>query len=313
LLLIESDHALAREVSQRLADSAHVVIDIERSTSLEEACAREHRFDAVMADLWLSDAFGFEVLDRLAARCGCPIIALGTGPDPWLAVQAVRHGAQDYVSKDDVSIVRSILLAVERHRREASLRDRCERQRIANERLERLAETDPLTLVLNRRGLERALFDPRAARRRPHCAMLVDCDDFKMINDDHGHAVGDDVLREIASRLASCLRSSDTVSRIGGDEFLILLAETAEEEAIAIADRARCAIGREPVLTSAGFVSATVSISICALPAHGGSVEQALRHLHAGIAESKQTGKDCVSVSSDLPLVGAEYFAADAK
>jgi diguanylate cyclase (GGDEF)-like protein len=113
--------------------------------------------------------------------------------------------------------------------------------------------------------------------------------------------------------LASTLRGTDTISRIGGDEFLILLAQTSEDEAVAIADRARCAIRRQPVLTAAGFVSATVSISVCAMTTHGGSVEQALRQLHAGIAESKQTGKDCVSISSDLPIVDAEKFTTAAK
>jgi two-component system, cell cycle response regulator len=299
-------------MTERLSHSDEMVIVIEQTASLQEALEREAAFDAIMAGLWLSDAFGFEIIDRLKERCRSPIIVLGSSADSWLAIQALRHGAQDYLSREELhqrSLVRSILFSLERQRREAALVERTERLTLTNERLERLAETDPLTLVLNRRGLERAMFDRRIPRNRSSCVMLVDCDDFKLINDIHGHAAGDDVLRNVANRLAACLRSSDTISRVGGDEFLIVLPDTSEEEALAIADRARRAIKRQPIATAAGSVSTTVSIGICAMPASGGSVEQALRQLHAGLLESKQTGKDCASLSTDLPSVAEEKFA----
>src|SRR5688572_25085953 len=115
---------------------------------------------------------------------------------------------------------------MQRDRRESELRASNEQLRIASQQLERLAETDPLTLALNRRGIERVMLDRRVRRGRPPCAMLVDCDDFELVNDVHGYAAGDEVLREIAHRLANCLRADDAISRVGGDEFLILLPAT---------------------------------------------------------------------------------------
>src|SRR5687767_10399628 len=75
LLLLETDRALVRIVSEQLSQSRHVTVTIEHATSLEQARATESHFDIIMTDLWLSDAFGFEVLDRLADR-RCPIIVL---------------------------------------------------------------------------------------------------------------------------------------------------------------------------------------------------------------------------------------------
>jgi diguanylate cyclase (GGDEF)-like protein len=316
LLLIETDPALVQCVKERLAASTQLPVEVQHTASLQEALV-ESGFNVIMTSLWLSDAVGFEIVERLVGRFRCPVIVLGSGADPWLGVQALHHGAQDQLFKEDLHderrIVCSILFAMQRHRREAELRSTNEQLLIANQQLERLAETDPLTLALNRRGIERVMLDRRIPRGRPPCAILVDCDDFKLINDIHGYAAGDEVLREIAQRLAGCLRADDAISRVGGDEFLILLPDTSDEEASTVAHRVRRAIKNRPFATSAGNMSITVSIGISSLWASGSSVEGALRHLHASLIESKQTGKDCVSISTDLPLTGVEKFAAPAK
>ena len=104
------------------------------------------------------------------------------------------------------------------------------------------AMIDPLTGVANRRGFERALGIEleRSARRGHPCALvIVDLDDFKQVNDRYGHAVGDDVLVTLADRLQDSVRSADTVARLGGEEFALLLPETDLAGALAVAERAR--------------------------------------------------------------------------
>ena len=106
------------------------------------------------------------------------------------------------------------------------------------------AMLDPLTGTANRRGFERALEVEleRSARRGHPCALvIVDLDDFKLVNDRHGHGVGDEALVMLAERLRDSVRSADTVARLGGEEFALLLPETPLSGALAVAERARTA------------------------------------------------------------------------
>ncbi len=139
-------------------------------------------------------------------------------------------------------------------------------------RAREFAYHDELTGLPNRRLLldrfERAL--ARGARRHNRVAMLLlDLDGFKRINDVFGHAVGDTVLQQVAARLLRCLRASDTVGRLGGDEFLGLLPELEREDsAAAAADKIRMQLA-EPFLVNGTAMKMTVSIGIAVYPIDG--------------------------------------------
>jgi diguanylate cyclase (GGDEF)-like protein len=135
-----------------------------------------------------------------------------------------------------------------------------------------MAVTDPLTGLANRRyalsHLGRAA--ERAARRgKPLAALLLDIDRFKAVNDAHGHAAGDAVLRAVAERLRSELRPGDLLSRIGGEEFLAVLPDLDGEEALAAAERLRLSLSDRPVPLpgGAGAVAPTVSVGVAVAPA----------------------------------------------
>ena len=125
--------------------------------------------------------------------------------------------------------------------------------RVLSERIERLvaelrlaASTDPLTGLLNRRAIEeRAAHELARARRsgEPFAALLIDVDHFKQINDRDGHAAGDEALVDLARTLTGALREIDTVARIGGDEFAVLLPATGVSGARATAERLRASAG----------------------------------------------------------------------
>jgi len=158
----------------------------------------------------------------------------------------------------------------EKEASEASLQsrvvERTQELEKANNRLRVLARQDPLTGVSNRRYFEhRGIRElERAARTNTTVALLVlDIDRFKRINDEHGHAVGDMVLKETVTRLESELRPTDVFARIGGEEFVVLLPECDEAYAVEVAERLRAAVARMPVTTQTGFpVAVTISIGV---------------------------------------------------
>lgn len=176
-----------------------------------------------------------------------------------------------------------------------------EKLQAANERLERLALLDPLTELLNRRGLQQALSQELQRVRRGHlpfCALLVDLDDFKQINNRLGMTVGDAVLVQIARQLKTSTRATDHVARIGGDEFLILLPGVHVAEGMCISEKLRMAIaGTSIVHASVLNVSVTASMGLVQVPEATASVEELLSQTQLALRRSKQAGKDRVSSS----------------
>jgi two-component system cell cycle response regulator len=142
-----------------------------------------------------------------------------------------------------------------------------------NRRLEVLAQTDPLTEVLNRRALTDRLSAEMERGRRYESTvslLLIDLDHFKRINDTHGHLVGDDVLMEIAVLLQRAVRSVDVVARYGGEEFVIVLPETGIVGATAFAERMRELIESHEFNKARGQqVNLTTSIGVAIFPAPG--------------------------------------------
>jgi len=179
-----------------------------------------------------------------------------------------------------------------------------EELRIARERAEKQAAHDPLTGLPNRLLLQETIERAIAAARRTHeCLALVsiDIDHFKTVNDTRGHAAGDRLLVELAVRLRHALRASDTVFRVGGDEFVALLPDVGSvAKAQALATRVLKA-AREPVDLGDGTVTPSVSIGIAVLPRHGGTADALLLAADRALYDAKQQGRDTLAVSPPEP------------
>ncbi|HET8799822.1 MAG TPA: sensor domain-containing diguanylate cyclase [Marinobacter sp.] len=171
------------------------------------------------------------------------------------------------------------------------------RKALENE-LEKLATQDPLTGLCNRRELSRILDEElaRATRYQRSLAVLwIDVDHFKDINDTHGHAAGDSVLRSVSQLLAGSIRTVDAIGRFGGEEFVIVLPEMDAESAQDTADRLRRRIADTPQPLGDGqTVTLTVSVGISAYPEHGQTADQLCAAADKAMYLAKERGRNCV-------------------
>ena len=132
--------------------------------------------------------------------------------------------------------------------------------------------------------------------------MLVDCDDFKAVNDEYGHAFGDAVLVEVAARLRAAVRPTDCVARIGGDEFLALLPETRVAESFSVAERVRRNVADSVVQSGGHEVGVTVSVGVAEVDTGVSTIQGLLSALEDSLKRSKLSGKNRVS-NSERPVV----------
>lgn len=170
--------------------------------------------------------------------------------------------------------------------------------------LERLAATDPLTELANRRHFDHRLRVEleRAARHgRPLAVAAVDVDGFKAINDKLGHAFGDDALKRVAEAASSQVRSLDFVARVGGDEFMIIMPDTPETPAALVGERVRVAIESSARGTLGAVI--TVSVGVAAFPEAGQSVEALLQAADEALYRAKSQGRNQTAVASKRPLI----------
>ena len=168
---------------------------------------------------------------------------------------------------------------------------------------QRLSTTDPLTGLWNFRYLSMSLAREveRSTRfQRPFAVLMLDLDYFKKVNDDHGHARGDTVLRELAQRVQEQIREVDVFARYGGEEFVVVLPETTLEGATQLAERICGAIRREPFRQPGeSDLSLTVSAGVAAFPEHGASPATLMRAADQALYNAKRGGRDRWCVASD--------------
>jgi diguanylate cyclase (GGDEF)-like protein/PAS domain S-box-containing protein len=168
-------------------------------------------------------------------------------------------------------------------------------QRRAEEQIRHMAQHDALTELPNRMLLHDRIGHAiaQAQRNRGVLAVLfIDLDRFKTVNDSLGHPVGDRLLKTVAARLVACTRASDTIARIGGDEFVVLLGSLEQpEDARHVAQKVLEALS-EPVTIDGHELKVTPSVGICAYPHDGKDVETLMRNADTAMYHAKQMGRN---------------------
>ncbi|MDR3578535.1 MAG: EAL domain-containing protein [Oryzomonas sp.] len=287
VLLVEDNPADIRRLREYFSKVADVLFLIHDAVSIESAIqlVTDKFFDVILLDLTLPDSFGIETLRRMHNHApDIPIIVLTGIADDTMALAAMRHGAQDYLIKGQLDInllSRAIRYTIERKRAEAEIK--------------KLAYYDALTGLPNR-----VLFSDRlkqaivmAERDKKGLALLyLDLDRFKYINDTLGHAYGDRLLKISANRIQGCLRGSDTVARIGGDEFVVILPLLSGTEDVPKVAYKILETLRKPVQFENHTIYTSASIGIALYPKNGSTVDELLKNADISMYQAKETGRN---------------------
>jgi diguanylate cyclase (GGDEF)-like protein len=290
-LLATADSSCA--VRLRLLLAGNEAVALEPASSLKaatESLAR-HRFDVMLIDRPIFAELCVEFPDpAVRVRTFPPIIVLAGRDGSGEALEALRCGAQDYLdihTEGPDRIVRCIRVAIERHRQFSDLRSESERAHFA-------ATHDGLTKLPNRylfeEQMDRTL--AHAERNNVNVALLyLDLDRFKGINDTLGHAAGDKVLVEVAERLGQLTRRSDLVARFGGDEFLLLVTDIANDKAVStVVARIHDVLGQPFTIADREYwIGASIGIAV--FPRDGHDSDTLMRHADLALYQAKSSGR----------------------
>lgn len=286
VLLVENNPKHVRLFKKNLAEAGEEQFGLTCAGRLIDTIEYldKDKYDIVMMDLSLPDSEGFNTFISVRMHTPqVPIILLTDINDEDLAVRALQNGAQDYILKGQVNgslLGRSIRFAIERNN--------------ATQKQHHLAYFDALTNLPNRQ-----LFHDRLRQGLSHAQrynekvalMFIDLDNFKTVNDTMGHDMGDLLLQSVAKRLEYCLRKSDTVARIGGDEFTCILPHIEKRADVNIVAKKIIRALNTPFELNGHSVQISGSIGASLFPDDTEDVEKLIKNADMAMYHAKNQGK----------------------
>jgi diguanylate cyclase (GGDEF)-like protein len=308
-LLVIDDSATARALVLRTVEAQGLFERVVQAKNGREGLekAAECRPDVVLSDNVMPelDGYGFvSEFRKVPENEHTPVLILSSEGDTESRLKCFQAGANDYVNKPFHPLELGARLAnyLKLKLSHDDLERAYQELESSNEKLERLAATDGLTGLCNRRHfLTRADDELSRALRYSHTVgfILIDIDHFKSINDGWGHPAGDRTLIEVASVLSNCVRRSDLVARFGGEEFIVMLPETNGEGARAVADKL-LSTARERVIPGLDPRRVTLSAGIALYDdAHRSSLDAVIQRADQALYRAKQGGRDRAEMAAD--------------
>ncbi|HEX7554601.1 MAG TPA: diguanylate cyclase [Geothrix sp.] len=256
--------------------------------------------DLVLCDLVMPGFDGLKFLGLKASRTELeqiPVIILTAEDDLDRKAEILERGASDYVTKPFHE--KELLARVRIHTKLKLLQDELREKNVL---LETLSVTDVLTGLANRRRLMTRLEEEVARARRyktPLAVVMIDIDHFKQVNDVHGHAMGDEVLRNIGAMLKAGVRTTDLAARYGGEELTLVLPHTDIPAATMVAENLREKFAEFEHRLDGIALKKTVSMGVTARDGQGDvpSAEDLLKHADEALYRAKQNGRNRVEVA----------------
>lgn len=229
--------------------------------------ALNESLDVILCDLDMPGMDGFKFLSMIKTRKelqDIPVILVTGINDQESKIRGLERGASDYLTKpyDPAELIARVKVQLKIKTLQDSLKK-------SNQALMELSNTDPLTHLSNRRFLMKTLEKElqRCERsQKPMALIMVDVDHFKPVNDTYGHQQGDVVLQTLADQMKAHLRDYDLAARFGGEEFALVLPETALAEAVQVAERLRVAISELRIPADHNEIRLTISLGVATYP-----------------------------------------------
>jgi two-component system, cell cycle response regulator len=302
VLVVEDSPLDQDKINETLLRDRHVVRAVERGEEAVSAM-QEEDFDLVIVSLALENEDGLRFCSQLRSNertRHIPILAIADESDLERSAKGLEIGVNDYILKP---VDRNELMA--RVRTQIRRRRYQERLRLNYEESLSLALTDSLTGLFNRRYLLahlRRLLDRISENKKPLSTLIFDVDHFKQVNDTYGHAVGDEVLRELAQRVANGARSFDLVARIGGEEFAVVLPDSGLETAMMVAERLRKTVEGRPFRVSgpAADLNVTISVGVSFATSPDENPMELMKRADEGLYVAKRSGRNKVCTVEDM-------------
>ncbi|MFP6772359.1 MAG: PleD family two-component system response regulator [Alphaproteobacteria bacterium] len=310
ILVVEDWEIYARNINQALEDNHTVTMAAGSDDAI--AAARASNVDMIIVSLSLQDTDGLRLCSHLRSMeesRQIPILILvDDTPDQMeRLVRGLDLGVNDYLIRpvDQNELMARCRTQLRRKKFEDRLR--------SNYHLSMtLAVTDPLTGLYNRRYLESHLENlmQRAVQEdKPIGLMALDIDHFKLVNDTHGHAASDEVLKEFAARVKRCVRFIDLAARTGGEEFVVVMPDSTRETCMAVAERLRETIAEMPVQLPDQDLQIPITVSVGVSLSQGASDSPSLilRRGDDALYAAKNSGRDRVVYDEpDAPAASAQ-------
>lgn len=320
VVVVESDNAVRETLRGVLERAGHTVFESDDGRHGMEL-ALEVQPQMMLIDANMPGIGGVELTRSLRqTRIGRSIyiLLLTTQEDDERLIEAFENGVDDFVTKPIRSRVlaarlraghRVIRLQQEVERDREEIRRFAAELAVTNRRLQEVALTDQLTGFRNRRYvIDRIAQEWSASTRthRPLSCMVIDIDEFKQINDSHGHDVGDAVLRQASNAIKHALRAQDVVARTGGDEFLVLCPDTDLPAALQCAERLRMAVHATQVTVDDLRLRVSISVGVAQRDAAMADADAMVKRADQGAYVAKAQGRNQVATVQQFRTEGIQ-------
>jgi two-component system cell cycle response regulator len=295
VLIVDDRQASYDRMAQTLAEE-HTV-DVETDPRQAVFQVADSAFDLAIISLGLENYDGLRLCSHIRSlerTRNLPLLAIAEADDNARLMRGLEIGVNDYLIRpiDRQELLARVRTQVKKRRYTERLRDNVQLSIEA-------AITDALTGLHNRRYMEShlgTLVEQAASRGKPISILVLDIDFFKAINDSHGHAAGDDVLKEFSRRLKKAVRGIDLACRYGGEEFVVVMPDTDIGVATMVAERLRRRIASEPfpINQNSRTVQATISIGIAAMHSCEDEAADIVKRADQALYRAKRDGRNRV-------------------